>query len=321
MGIFITGVAGFIGCNLADALLTRGDEVVGFDNLCRGSMRNLDLVLGHPGFSFNAVDLADIGAYRPALRAAHARSPITEVWHLAANSDIPAGIVDPQVDFRDTFLTTHNTLILMKELGIGTMAFASSSAIYGDLGNRNLTEDIGPLFPISNYGAMKLASEASISAAIESHLKSAFVFRFPNVIGVPATHGVIQDFVRKLQATPENLDVLGDGTQQKSYLHVSELLDAMLFIRSNARERLNYFNIGADDEGVTVKFIAETVVARVAPEARIRFGKGNKGWVGDVPKFTYSIAKLSKLGWRPILGSAQAIRKAVDEVANQESGR
>jgi UDP-glucose 4-epimerase len=124
---------------------------------------------------------------------------------------------------------------------------------------------------------------------------------------------VIQDFVRKLATTPENLDVLGDGTQQKCYLHVDELLDAMLFIHGNAPERLNYFNIGANDAGVTVKFIAEMVVARVAPRASISFGKGNKGWVGDVPKFSYSIAKLSKLG------SAQAICKAVDEVADQES--
>ena len=166
---------------------------------------------------------------------------------------------------------------------------------------------------------MKLASEAAISAALESYLERAFVFRFPNVIGVPATHGVILDFIRKLRATPGNLDVLGDGTQQKSYLHVDELVDAMLFIRARAAERLNYYNVGADDEGVTVRFIAEQVVARVAPDARITFGQGNKGWVGDVPKFTYSIAKLSKLGWRPHLGSAQAIRRAVGEIAQQES--
>jgi UDP-glucose 4-epimerase len=320
MSIFITGVAGFIGCNLAATLLARGDEVAGFDNLCRGSTRNLDAIRANPRFAFEAVDLADIDAYRRALRGLHARSRITEVWHLAANSDIPAGIGDPGVDLRDTFMTTHNTLLLMKELGIGTIAFASSSAVYGDLGERNLTEDIGPLFPISSYGAMKLASEAAISAAAESHLERAYLFRFPNVIGVPATHGVILDFVRKLQRTPGNLEVLGDGTQQKSYLHVDELVDAMLFIRKNAGDKLNYFNIGADDDGVTVRFIAESVVERVAPQAGISFGKGNKGWVGDVPKFAYSIAKLSKLGWRPTLGSSQAIRKAVKQIAEQESG-
>jgi UDP-glucose 4-epimerase len=319
--ILITGVAGFVGANLATTMLQRGATVAGFDNLCRGSPRNLESILGHPDFAFEVVDLADIDAYRRALRALHSRSRITEVWHLAASSDIPAGIADPYVDLRDTFMTTFNTLLLMKELGIETIAFASSSAVYGDRGDQNLTEDKGPLFPISNYGAMKLASEAAISAALESYLERAFVLRFPNVIGVPATHGVILDFIRKLRATPGNLDVLGDGTQRKSYLHVEDLVDAMLYIRSHARDKLNYFNIGADDEGVTVRFIAQKVVERVAPEARITFGQGNKGWVGDVPKFSYSIAKLSNLGWRPTLGSASAICKAVDQVAAQESGR
>lgn len=321
MTIFITGVAGFIGSNLAGALLQRGEEVVGFDNLHLGSTRNLESLLDHPNFTFEVVDLADIDAYRRALRALHLRKQITEIWHLAASSDIPAGIANPHVDLRDTFMTTFNTLLLMKEIEVGTIAFASSSAVYGDLGDRNLTEDMGPLFPISNYGAMKLASEAAISAALESHLNRAFVFRFPNVVGVPATHGVILDFVRKLKMTPGNLDVLGDGTQRKSYLHVDELIDAMLFVRKNARDKLNYYNIGADDEGVTVRFIAEQVLERVAPGARITFGQGNKGWVGDVPKFAYSIAKLSKLGWRPRLSSIQAIRKAVDQVTEQELGR
>lgn len=321
MRIFITGVAGFIGCNLAKALLDRGDHVVGFDNLCRGSVRNLDSIIGRPDFSFEVLDLADIEAYRRALHREHLRSSINEIWHLAANSDIPAGIADPHVDLRDTFMTTFNTLLLMREQGIKTIAFASSSAIYGDLGERTLTEDTGPLFPISDYGAMKLASEAAISAAVESHLDRAYVFRFPNVIGVPATHGVILDFVRKLKTTPGSLAVLGDGTQQKAYLHVDELVSAMLFVRERAREKVNYYNIGAEDEGVTVRYIAERVVERMAPGARIAFGYGNKGWVGDVPRFAYSTAKLSSLGWRPHLGSAQAICKAVDQIAEQESGR
>jgi UDP-glucose 4-epimerase len=321
MSISITGIAGFIGSNLAKILLDRGESVIGFDNLCRGMMSNLDSIIGHPSFTFEVVDLSDIDAYRSALTAQHVRNPISEVWHFAANSDIPAGVANAKVDYRDTFMTTFNTLVLMQELGIGAILFASSSAIYGDLGNQSLTEDIGPLFPISNYGAMKLASEAAISAALESHLQRAYLFRFPNVIGIPATHGVIQDFIRKLKATPGNLDVLGDGTQQKSYLHVEELIDAMLYVRQHACDKLNYFNIGANDDGVTVKFIAEAVLEQVAPGATISYGQGNKGWVGDVPKFRYSIDKLSNLGWQPHLGSAQAIRKAVTQIAQQECGQ
>ncbi len=319
MTILITGAAGFVGCNLAKVLLEHGHEVAGFDNLCRGNMNNLAQVIGNPRFRFINVDLADITAYRDAIIAIDKNSAVTEIWHMAANSDIPAGISDTSVDLRDTFMTTHNTLALMKEFEVRIIAFASSSAVYGDLGDRELFEDIGPLFPISNYGAMKLASEAAISAAAESHLERAYLFRFPNVIGTPATHGVILDFIRKLKATPNQLEVLGDGTQQKSYLHVDELIEAMLFIRERSRDRLNYHNIGATDDGVSVKFIAETVVAQTAPGATIRFGQGNKGWVGDVPRFRYSTAKLAALGWQPAASSADAIRKAVAQIHAQET--
>lgn len=318
MNVLVTGAAGFIGCRLTEALLARGDTVVGFDNLCRGALANLELASHQPKFTFMQVELADIDAYRAALKHVHERTPLTEVWHLAANSDIPAGISDPRVDLRDTFMTTFNSLLLMRELDIGAMAFASSSAVYGDHGDAVLAEDHGPLLPISNYGAMKLASEALISAALESDLHRAYIFRFPNVIGVPATHGVIQDFIRKLLMTPQCLEVLGDGTQQKSYLHVEDLIDAMLLIHARARERMNCFNIAADDDGVTVRFIAEAVVARASPGAQIRFGQGNRGWVGDVPRFRYSIEKLTKLGWRPRLDSIQAVRRAVEEIAQQE---
>jgi len=321
MTCLVTGAAGFIGCRLVVTLLRRGAAVAGFDNLCRGSLANLRTALEEPNFTFRCVDLSDIDAYRKAFTELHERTPITEVWHLAANSDIPAGAADPRVDLRDTFLTTLNSLILMREFGVGLMAFASSSAIYGDHGVRSLREDDGPLLPISSYGAMKLASEAAISAAVEAHLERAFLFRFPNVIGTPATHGIIYDFVRKLRLTPSELNVLGDGTQQKSYLHVEELIDAMLLIRERARARLNYFNIGADDDGVTVKYIAEAVVERCSPGATIVFGHGNRGWVGDVPRFKYSIEKLSALGWRPTLGSAAAIQRAVAEIADQEFAR
>lgn len=319
MTIFVTGVAGFVGANLAARLLERGDRVVGFDNLCRGSLRNLASLLPHPSFSFEKIELADLGAYRRALTSVHASTPISEVWHLAANSDIPAGIADANIDLRDTLMTTFNTVELMKELKIGKIAFASSSAVYGDHGDRPLSEDSGPLFPISNYGAMKLASEGVISAALESHLERAYIFRFPNVIGVPATHGAIYDFVHKLRTTPDRLEVLGDGSQRKSYLHVDDLVDAMLYIREHAAERLACFNVSAADQGVTVRFIAEQVVKAVSPGATIHYGRGNKGWVGDVPKFAYSVAKLEALGWRPRLDSAQAVRKAVEQIAAQMS--
>jgi UDP-glucose 4-epimerase len=318
MAIFITGVAGFIGSNLAKVLISNGEKVIGFDNLSLGRLSNLDMIIGHPQFHFEQTDLADFDVYRKALVEAHAEDRITEVWHMAANSDIPAGISDARTDLCNTFMTTFNTLELMRELGIGVILFASSSAIYGDLKGTSLTENTGPLLPISNYGAMKLASEAIISAAIESFLELAFIFRFPNVIGTPATHGVILDFARKLKATPDNLVVLGDGTQRKSYLHVEELIDAMLFIHKTADRRINIFNIGAGDQGVTVRFIAEQVVNEISQHASITYGEGNKGWVGDVPEFVYSIDKLRLLGWEPCMNSMETVRRAVREIIEQE---
>jgi len=321
MAILITGIAGFVGVNLAQELLRHGQRIFGIDNLSRGTLENLTGLHGHANFAFAEVDITNLPNFRSTIRQFELTENITEIWHLAANSDIPAGFNDSTVDLKDTFMTTFNTLLVMKEFGIKSLAFASSSAIYGDHGDVPLVENLGPLLPISNYGAMKLASEAAISVAAESYLSSAFIFRFPNVIGIPATHGVMLDFVRKLKSKPRELDVLGNGSQQKGYLHVEELVDAMLFIRNHSQEKVSVYNIGADDEGVTVKFIAETTVKAVSPQAQIVYGEGNKGWVGDVPKFVYSIDKLKKLGWTPKLGSEQAVLKAIQQIVTQESLR
>ena len=181
-----------------------------------------------------------------------------------------------------------------------------------------MREDVGPLFPISNYGAMKLASEALITAAAEKFLDRALLFRFPNVVGVPATHGVLLDFVRRLKTDPTRLQVLGDGTQQKSYLHVSDLVDAMLFLEKGYKSKVGAVNIGPADDGVSVAVIAEETIAHVAPGATLEYGDGNKGWVGDVPRFTYSIDKLLGTGWTPSMDSLGAIRLAIREIASQE---
>ncbi|QOJ22063.1 MAG: NAD-dependent epimerase/dehydratase family protein [Gammaproteobacteria bacterium] len=318
LAILVTGAAGFIGCNMVQRLLASNHRILGIDNLSNGSRKNIAHSLQDARFVFVEADLSDLSAFMRVAQQFYSTDPITEVWHLAANSDIPAGINDAGVDLRDTFMTTFNTLEVMKRLKIKQLAFASTSAVYGDHENVRLHEDIGPLLPISNYGAMKLASEALISAAAEAWLERAWIFRFPNVIGVPATHGALLDFIRKLRQTPNNLNVLGNGTQQKGYLHVSELIDAMLYIREFAKERLAYYNIGSDDEGVMVRFMAEQVVAAAAPDAKISFGEGNKGWVGDVPRFVYSIEKLRALGWQPKIGSADAVKLAIREIIDQE---
>lgn len=315
----VAGGAGFVGANLIPELLARGRSVVVADNYCRGAATNLRAMQGDARLHLIEADLSVRGRVREVFEQAAALGTVDEVWHLAANSDIPAGVQDSDVDFKDTFQTTFELLRAMREFSVGTLHFASSSAVYGDMGEQSLHEAIGPLLPISNYGAMKLASEAQASAAAESFLTRVNLFRFPNVVGVPATHGVILDFVNKLAQDPSVLHVLGDGTQQKAYLHVSDLVKAMLMVADRAAEKkVELVNIGPTDAGATVRWIAEQVVARVAPEGRIAYGLGNRGWVGDVPKFNYSTDRIQSYGWHPALDSKQAIARAVSEIAAQQ---
>ena len=313
----VTGAAGFIGSQLTDVLLASGYTVIGVDDFSRGTEQNLVRARRHPKFDLHSIDLADEGAVlhtlAPRLRQRH----IAEVWHMAANSDIPAGVRDPRVDHRNTFMTTFNTLLLMRELAIPRMSFASTSAVYGEHPGL-LRESTGPLLPISNYGAMKLAAEGLISAAVEAYLEQAHIFRFPNVLGPRLTHGIIYDFLNKLRRDPSELEVLGDGTQQKPYLHVKSLIEAMLFIRENARDRVNLFNIGPEDEGATVAEIAKAVLQGVNSEAPIRYTGGDRGWIGDVPRFRYSVEKLAQLGWRASSTSLEVVRCTVSEALMAE---
>ena len=314
----VTGAAGFVGCHLVEELVARGDDVIALDNLSRGRAAHLRRATESLRCRFVQVDCADEAAFLAAARDALGGRKPAAIWHLAANSDIPAGVADARIDLRDTFMTTFAALAVMKALDVPEFHFASSSAIYGDFGTEEIREDSGPCRPISNYGAMKLASEAQISAAMESLGARASIFRFPNVVGAPATHGVIFDFVNKLRADPRRLQVLGNGTQQKAYLHVRELVAAMMFIAEHAEDKVAILNIGPTDDGVTVREIAEAVRDIVAPDAEIIYGSGNRGWVGDVPRFRYSTHRLAAMGWQPSLNSHQAISRAVLEIVESQ---
>lgn len=315
----ITGAAGFIGSQLADALLADGDWVAGVDDFYLGKLAHLAQARQNPRFSFVEADVSDVAAATEALRALSADAPPDLIWHLAANSDIGAGVADPSIDFRRTLQTTFATIEAARQIGVRAIAFASTSAVYGET-DKLLTEDVGPLLPISNYGAAKLAGEALLSAAAESALERIWIFRFPNVIGPRATHGALYDFAGRLAGRPPALRVLGDGTQTKPYLHVSELIAAMRFVVGAAMARRNVFNVGPDGPGTRVSFIAETIIARMAPGTPIAYTGGDRGWVGDVPRFSYSTERLARLGWRPQLSSDDAVRRAVDELALEAVG-
>ncbi len=239
------------------------------------------------------------------------------VWHLAANSDIPAGVHDSNIDYQDTFLTTYHTGLAMKQCGFKTIYFASTSAVYGDHGDNVISELTAPLMPISNYGAMKLAGEAILSAFAEQFIEKLVIFRFPNVVGAPATHGIIYDLINKLIRDPMKLPVLGDGTQRKSYLHVADLVNAMVLIGEKSNERRTICNIGPTDSGINIKEIAQMVRDEVAPSALIQYGSGNRGWVGDVPKFCYNVDKMVGFGFKPTLNSKKSVALAVKQIKEQ----
>jgi len=313
----IIGGAGFIGSQLASKI-SQISKVTVIDNLSNGKKDYIDkLNVNDLSVKFLKYDVALEEDLEIAFKLANIENDITDVWHLAANSDIPAGANNPKVDLKDTFLTTFGILNSMKKHSLKILHFASSSAIYGDCNNIEVDESYGPLIPISNYGAMKLASEAQISSAFESFLDQVNIFRFPNVVGYPATHGVIFDFVNKLKKNKSVLNVLGNGSQRKPYLHVSDLVNAILYLSEKNYSKYEIYNIGPNDDGISVKEIAELVVKKINNNAEIVYGDGNKGWVGDVSKFRYSTKKLNQIGWFPKLSSREAINLAIDEIIQQ----
>jgi len=306
MNILVTGGAGFIGSHLIDRLMKLNHSVVCIDNLSLGSPKNIQQLFQYANFRFYLIDLLE----KEQLLNLFKNYSFDIVFHLAANSDIQQGIRDWSIDLSNTFLTTFNILECMSKTNVKKIVFASSSAIYGESVSL-LNEDRGPLFPVSCYGAAKLASEGYISAFCEAQNGQAWILRFPNVVGERSTHGVIFDFIRKLEHNSSRLEVLGDGLQQKPYLYVKDLIDAMIFVWEMSSEKINYFNVGVRS-ATTVRSIAQMVIEEMSLEnVKISYSDSKKGWVGDVSKFAYDLSKIHALGWAASTPSDEAVRKAI----------
>ena len=307
MNILITGGAGFIGSHLDDALISRGHQLTIVDNLVLGRKENIEHLIGNPNFRFIEADLLDM----PKMREIFTEGKFDMVYHLAANSDIQKGGKDPIVDYNLTFNTTFNVLQLLKEFEIKMFFFASTSAIYGETYDV-LNEDYGPLKPVSNYGAGKLASEAFISAFSSTYGIQTWITRFPNVVGERFTHGVIYDFIKKLRNNPDELLVLGNGEQCKPYVYVKDLVEAILYVIDHASEKYNVYMIGSDSR-TKVKEIAAMVIEEMGLNAKIRYTGGDRGWVGDVPEFRYDLTNINKLGWTAPHNSNESVRLAIQK--------
>lgn len=317
MSIIVAGGLGFIGINLIKELLKKKKSIFILDNFSQGDKLFLDRLKNVNSLNVIECELSRLDETSKAIEKILCQvDSIDAIWHLAANSDIHNGIHNPKIDLRDTFMTTFNLLEVAKKNSIKEFFFTSSSAVYGECGNKIIEENDGPLMPISNYGAMKLASEALCFTAYDRFLEKLRIFRLPNVVGTPATHGVILDFINKLVKNPNKLDVLGNGEQQKSYMHVKDLIEGMIFLsETNLEENCNpIFNLGPDENSVKVSWIAKQVVFKFSPKAEIFYEEKEKGWVGDIPKFSYSTKKAKLFGWSAKMNSKQAINLAIEEI-------
>ena len=304
MRILVTGGAGFIGSHLCDALVAAGNSVVAVDNLSLGRESNLRQLDGSGDFQFQKGDVLDQGWFELLVNGGGFEC----VFHMAANSDIARSHSDPRVDLDNTFLTTFHVLEAMRKAGVPKLVFASTSAVYGEV-QGEVHEDYGPLKPISHYGAAKLASEGFISSYAENYGIQSWITRFPNVVGSRATHGAVYDFVRKLRRTPMRLEVLGDGTQEKPYLSVSDLVQAILLVWERTATQVNIYNVGATTRS-KVSDIARIVIEEGPEPAEIAYSGGDRGWIGDVPKFAYDLSAITALGWSPTMTSDEAVRAA-----------
>jgi UDP-glucose 4-epimerase len=303
--ILITGGAGFIGSHLCDSLLAYGHSVVVIDNLVLGRKENIIHLFSNENFKFINGDILDTSC----LETVFAEHHFDAVFHLAANSDIQKGGKDPVIDYESTFLTTFSVLQAMRKNHVTQIVFASSSAIYGET-TELLTENYGPLLPVSNYGAGKLASEAYISAFSANYGIQAWIIRFPNVVGERLTHGVIYDFIRKLKCNPHELEVLGNGEQFKPYVHVEDIVSGILFVWKTGNDGINVYNLGVESR-TKVTEIAQMVIEELELKARIKYSGGDRGWIGDVPEFRYDLSKIHKLGWSARYTSNEAVRLAI----------
>lgn len=295
MNILVTGGAGFIGSHMVDALV-QDHEVTVVDNLSNGNISAVN-----EKAHFVKADL-----YSDDFVPLFQNQDI--VFHFAANPDVRIGATNTKVHLDQNIVVTYRVLEAMKTNNIKKIVFSSTSAVYGEAVTPT-PENWGPLIPISLYGASKLACEGLISSYCHSFDMQAWIIRLANVIGPRSGHGVIYDFNRKLQANPETLEILGNGNQRKSYIHVKDCVNGILSTLQE-KQRVNLFNLGSDDQ-LSVKRIAEIIVEELGLNTRFQFTGGERGWVGDVPVMLLSTEKLRRTGWKAEFNSEKAVRETV----------
>ena len=307
--VTIVGGAGFIGSHLVRLLLGRPDveHVTVYDNFSSGRRWHLEPFADDARLTVTVGEADDIASMADAFTGASC------VVHLASNPDIAKAMTDPTVDFDQGTLLTHSVVEAARRASVGLVLYASGSGVYGDLGDHEAAEDHGPLVPVSTYGASKLAGEALLSSYAAMFGLRCRAFRFGNVVGPNQTHGVGFDFLRKLLDDPTRLEILGDGSQSKSYVHVDDVLAAVLLAGETGDEPFNVFNVATGDY-ITVTEIAALAidVLGLDPAAvTLDYTGGDRGWKGDVPVVRIATDRIRDLGWSNRDSSAEALRRSM----------
>ncbi len=305
MVCLVTGGAGFIGSHVVDKLLNDGNDVVAYDNFSTGKEEFLEKHKEDIDFKLVRGDLLDFDHLCNAMRGADI------VFHIAANADVRGGTQNTRIDLEQNTIATWNVLESMRRNNVKKIVFTSTGSVYGEPDLFPTPEDY-PLIQTSMYGASKLACEGMIEAFSEAFDYRAWIFRFVSVLGERYTHGCVFDFYKKLLQNPDELHILGNGKQNKSYIYVGDCIEAMFQALHKSNERINIFNIGRED-GITVDNIVDILLTQLKLKNVTRtYAGGLRGWVGDSPNILLDITKIKKLGIEPKVNIKDAIIKTLE---------
>ncbi len=304
MKVLVTGGAGFIGSHVVDELARQGHHVVVYDNFSTGFRRHLDQALKTGLLKIIEGDILDLPRLKSALQG------VSTVFHFAANADVRGGMVNTQIDVEQNILGTHRVLEAMRTQSVSEIVFTSSATVYGEP-DRFPTPESQPLIQTSLYGASKLAAEAMIQAYGEYFGIRSYCFRFVSWIGERYSHGVVRDFVQKLMRNPRQLEILGDGKQRKSYLHVADGIRGIFSAMQNLKDLKNVLNLG-HVEYMNVRDLADIICQEMGLEkVDYQYTGGPRGWLGDSPFVFLDISKIREAGFQPEISIEDGVRRTV----------